>query len=218
MAGSHHDHKPAAPDYGGEDLGVTGKLPKVHTVRIDRPEPEDTSFIAATFKGLGITLRHFFRNVATKRDIETIRYPEERKPYPERNRGLHRLTLRDDGNVRCVACMMCPTVCPAQCITIVPDDTGDPRVEKAPLSFEIDELRCVVCGLCVEACPCDAIRMDTGVHAPPVELRAEGIMTKDMMMKLGTRSVATQGGIGKDWREEQPEQQYDPVHPDKIKH
>ena len=102
-----------------------------------------------------------------KTDIATIEYPEEKKAYPERHRGLHRLMLRDDGQVRCVACMMCPTVCPAHCITIVPEEAPDGRIEKRPKIFEIDELRCVVCGLCAEACPCDAIRMDTLDHAKP---------------------------------------------------
>ena len=100
-----------------------------------------------------------------KTDIATIEYPEEKMTYPERYRGLHRLMLRDDGQVRCVACMMCPTVCPAHCITIVPEEAPDGRIEKRPEIFEIDELRCVVCGLCAEACPCDAIRMDTLEHA-----------------------------------------------------
>jgi len=72
--------------------------------------------------------------------------------------------LREDGAVRCVACMCCPTVCPAHCITIIPEESDNPGIEKRPAVFEIDELRCVVCGLCVEACPCDAIRMDTFVH------------------------------------------------------
>ena len=98
--------------------------------------------------------------------------PRRRCTYPERFRGLHRLMLRDDGAVRCVACMCCPTVCPAHCITIVPEETGNGN-EKRPAIFEIDELRCVVCGLCVEACPCDAIRMDTGEHAHPTEKRVE---------------------------------------------
>jgi NADH-quinone oxidoreductase subunit I len=66
--------------------------------------------------------------------------------------------------------------------------------------FEIDELRCVVCGLCVEACPCDAIRMDTGLHAQPVEDRALAIETKASMMGRGIRSIAKQGGAGPDWR------------------
>jgi NADH-quinone oxidoreductase subunit I len=70
--------------------------------------------------------------------------------------------------------------------------------------FEIDELRCVVCGLCVEACPCDAIRMDTGIHAPPVEERADAIEDKDSMMKRGARSTAQQGGLGAEWRTQQP--------------
>ena len=95
-------------------------------------------------------------------EIETVQYPEEKVTYPERFRGLHRLMLRDDGAVRCVACMCCPTVCPAHCITIIPEESDSKGIEKRPAMFEIDELRCVVCGLCVEACPCDAIRMDTG--------------------------------------------------------
>ena len=83
-------------------------------------------YLPAIAEGLGVTFRHFvknfFGNVTGNRDkteIVTIEYPEEKKQYPERHRGLHRLMLRDDGQVRCVACMMCPTVCPAHCITIV---------------------------------------------------------------------------------------------------
>ena len=112
--------------------------------------------------------------------------------------------LRDDGRVRCVACMCCPTVCPANCITIVPAETDDKGVEKYPAVFEIDELRCVVCGLCVEACPCDAIRMDTGTHAMPVEERGDAIMTRERLLalseKMGDTSIATQGGKGEGWR------------------
>ena len=124
--------------------------------------------LPAIAEGLGVTFRHFVKNFfgnvtgqRKKTDIATIEYPEEKKAYPERFRGLHRLMLRDDGQVRCVACMMCPTVCPAHCITIVAEEAPDGSIEKRPEIFEIDELRCVVCGLCAEACPCDAIRMDT---------------------------------------------------------
>jgi NADH-quinone oxidoreductase subunit I len=188
---------------GLEVLSVSEQNPGVRTVRVNRPEHTEATFLSATIKGLGTTLKHFFKNVTTKSGIETVRYPEEKEPYPERNRGLHRLMLRDDGRVRCVACMCCPTVCPANCITIVPAETDDPDVEKYPAIFEIDELRCVVCGLCVEACPCDAIRMDTGLHAPAVDHRAGGVMDKDAMLALGDKSTAVQGGRGAVWRRTQ---------------
>ena len=144
--------------------------------------------------GLGVTLENLFKKPFT------VQYPEEKVKYPERFRGLHRLMLRDDGAVRCVACMCCPTVCPAHCITIIPAETDNKGIEKKPAVFEIDELRCVVCGLCVEACPCDAIRMDTGDHAKPVEDRADAVESLESMLARGIKSTAKQGGEGANWR------------------
>src|SRR5207253_8302147 len=97
--------------------------------------------------------------------------------------------------------MMWPTVCPAHCITIVPEEAADGRIEKRPRIFEIDELRCVVCGLCAEACPCDAIRMDTLEHAVPTTRRVDAILDKEELLSRGIRSTATQGGVGAFWRE-----------------
>ena len=59
--------------------------------------------------------------------ITTVQYPEEKVPYPEGYRGLHRLVPREDGKPRCVACYMCATICPAQCIYIEAGeyDAGD---------------------------------------------------------------------------------------------
>jgi NADH-quinone oxidoreductase subunit I len=166
------------------------------------------TYLIAIMEGLWVTFRHLVKNTIgnaigrrAKTDIATLSYPEEKKAYPARNRGLHRLMKRDDGEVRCVACMMCPTVCPAHCITIVPEEAPDGRIEKRPRIFEIDELRCVVCGLCVEACPCDAIRMDTKVHAPPTLRRADAILDREELLSRADKSTATQGGVGEFWRE-----------------
>ena len=111
-------------------------------------------------KGLSITIYHFFKGLATpKSKLVTIQFPEMRREYSHRYRGGHILNLRSDGTTRCVSCMMCPTICPAECITIEAAESDDPTVEKQPVKFEIDMLRCVFCGYCVDACPEDAIIM-----------------------------------------------------------
>jgi NADH-quinone oxidoreductase subunit I len=161
---------------------------------------EVQAYIPEFMKGLRVTMRHFFKNTkelvlgqkpdpvleGLEEGITTISYPEEKRPYPERFRGLHRLTLRDDGSPRCVACLCCSTACPAQCISIEAGEypEGDPRrgYERHPRTFVIDELRCIFCGYCVEACPCDAIRMDTGMHATPYDSRDQFIYEKDLLM------------------------------------
>lgn len=181
----------------------------VKKVSLERTTREQI-FLPAILEGLLTTARHFFKNTLTKGmgDIDTIRYGEPdvdvKDYYPERFRGVHRLMRRDDGSVRCVACMCCSTVCPAKCIYIVAEDRKDSN-EKGPESFVIDELKCVVCGLCVEACPCDAIRMDSRMHMPPSETRGEAVLSKVELMSRGTLSVAVQGGIGSDYRAAAPQ-------------
>ena len=170
-------------------------------IGVERPHGfGQQAFLPAIVKGLGVSMRHFFGNVANRAEVATIEYHEQQPHKPERYRGLHRLMHRDEGAVRCVACQCCSTACPAHCITIVAEETGNAN-EKRPAIFEIDELRCVVCGLCVEACPCDAIRMDTKLHAPPTLRRADAILDKEALLALGEQSIATQGGVGAFWRE-----------------
>jgi NADH-quinone oxidoreductase subunit I len=130
-------------------------------------------YIVEIVKGLWITARHFWVNlwrhtlqlvgIKTAKGAVTFQYPEERRPASPRLRSRHRLTRREDGTPRCVACMMCETVCPAHCIYIVAGEHPDPKIEKYPIRFDIDLGVCVFCGYCVEACPEDAIRMDTGI-------------------------------------------------------
>ncbi len=211
MAHGHEEHLPDAAAPGGAIgpvvVGVSEKNPRVRTVRLERaPLGVEATFLPAILVGLGVTARHFFRNVFGRKYTATVEYPDQKAVYPERFRGVHRLMKREDGTVRCVACMLCPTVCPAHCITIHPGEREDSN-EKFPVVFEIDELKCVVCGLCVEACPCDAIRMDTGNHMRPVAERGAGVLAKLDLLKDGGRSTAVQGGMGPDWdrRDDVPE-------------
>lgn len=111
-------------------------------------------YIPAAISGLILTLRHLFLQKKV-----TVQYPEETLPIGDNFRAHQRLTVDETGHVKCVACFMCSTACPAECITIVAEEDPDPEVEKVPRSFEIDMLRCIYCGYCEEACPKDAIVM-----------------------------------------------------------
>jgi NADH-quinone oxidoreductase subunit I len=214
--------------------------PHVGKIQYDRvkgtpvPLPQrdalEQSYLVEFVKGMGVTMRHFFKNTKsmfrgerpdavkdpTSEGITTLSYPEQKKVYPDRFRGVHRLTHRADGSPRCVACLCCSTACPAQCIYIEAGEypAGDARrgYERYPVKFVIDELRCIFCGYCVEACPCDAIRMDTGRHAVPYDSRDQFIYGKDMLMSL---TSATGEQVARNPRHEPG----DPTHPgiDRLK-
>lgn len=155
-------------------------------MKVARPKRGWTEqvYLIAIVKGLGITIRHFLANLIRPSRIETLQYPEQTKDMPAGYRGKHRLTKREDGSVRCVACFMCATACPADCIHIVAEDVGDNTVEKAPLSFDIDLLKCVFCGMCVEACPVDAIRMDSGQYTIADFTRQDFVISKEELMAV----------------------------------
>ena len=148
----------------------------IRVVKIKRAELNlwDKTYLPSLFQGLAITSGHFFRNLFLHafhgmgllkgiRAAVTFQYPEEQRPLSKRTRTRHRLTKREDGSPRCVACMMCETICPARCMNIVAQEHPDPNIEKMPKSFDLDLGMCVYCGYCVEVCPEDAIRMDTQI-------------------------------------------------------
>lgn len=130
-------------------------------------------YFVEIIRGSLITGRHFVVNmfyhtlkvlgVKTRRKgAVTIQYPEQKKKLASRHRSIHRLMTRKDGKPRCVACLLCVTVCPSECIYVEAAEDPDPEIQKYPAKFIIDLSRCCFCGFCVEACPEDAIRMDTG--------------------------------------------------------
>jgi NADH-quinone oxidoreductase subunit I len=114
----------------------------------------------------------------------TIQFPEEKRPTSGRYRGVHLLTVREDGTPKCVACYMCATVCPAECIYIEAGERPEQTIEKYPTRFEIDLLRCVYCGFCVDACPEEAIFMSRENDLVGTS-REELIIDRDRLMERG---------------------------------
>ena len=131
-----------------------------------RKKKDSVRYLPAILKGLIFTLSKMVFNLRNKKKMLTLNYPEEHYHYGPRFKGNHILTVKKDGNLRCTACMLCATHCPANCITITASEHDSPEVEKYPISYEIDILRCVFCGYCEEACPVDAIRMGPEWQTP----------------------------------------------------
>lgn len=121
-------------------------------------------YLIAILQGLWVTLLRFFQGFILRKKY-TIMYPEQRRDYSQRFRGMHFISVDKNKTENCTACFLCETVCPAECIHIVATERDDEEgqygvaKEKKPLSFDIDALRCCFCGFCEEACPKDAIKL-----------------------------------------------------------
>ncbi len=139
-------------------------------------------FVPQIIDGMKTTIRHLGRSLF-KTPI-TVQYPEqERKLRVENYRGVHRLNRDEEGRVACVACFMCSTACPANCIHIEADESPWDDREKFPTRFDIDELRCIYCGMCEEACPVDAIEL-THQFDLVGRSREEMILGKDKLLAI----------------------------------
>jgi NADH-quinone oxidoreductase subunit I len=140
-------------------------------------------YLPAIWDGMQTTVKHIFGPKMTQQ------FPEQRPQLPQNYRGVHRLNRDEKGRVKCVACYMCSTACPAHCIDIVAAPSPWPDREKYPELFVIDELRCIYCGMCEQACPCDAIEMTTLFDLTGLS-REEMMFDKEKLLSVFDRTVA----------------------------
>ncbi len=129
--------------------------------------------ILPLLQGLKITLSHLFKKPVT------LQYPDERPVVAPNYRGLHTLKVSHD-KAKCVACYLCPTVCPAKCITVEAGE--DANHDKYAAVYEIDMLRCIFCGYCVEACPVDALGMTQGFELAAYK-RSDCVYKKETLLE-----------------------------------
>lgn len=130
-------------------------------------------YLPGIIKGMGITLKHFFRKKPT------IQYPEQKREFSPVYRGRHILMRDENGAERCTACGLCALACPAEAITMTAAERkkGEEhlyREEKYAAVYEINMLRCIYCGLCEEACPKEAIFLTEDM--PPADYLREGFI------------------------------------------
>lgn len=133
--------------------------------------------------GLAVTFRHMKKSMMG--DVVTVSYPDQEPTIgnPLIYRGVHRLNKDEQGRVKCVACFLCATACPAHCIDIVGTESPWPDRDKYPQSFTIDELRCIYCGMCEEACPVDAIEL-TSLYNLTGRSREEMVFDKEKLLSV----------------------------------
>ena len=173
----------------------------VKWVRAPRMGLIEQLYIPAIVEGLQTTVRHAVGTLFGG-GSRTQQYPEVEPKLPGTYRGVHRLNRDEQGRVKCVACYMCSTACPAHCIDIVsaPAPKEWPDREKYPETFVIDELRCIYCGMCEQACPVDAIELTTlydltGLSREEMMFDKEKLLAVfDETVRTGTDPVRTRAG------------------------
>lgn len=142
-------------------------------------EGANTLLLSEIFRGMWLTLEHFFK------PPYTIYYPYEKGPLSPRFRGEHALRRYPTGEERCIACKLCEAICPAQAITIEAEPRGGDGSRRTT-RYDIDMTKCIYCGFCQEACPVDAI-----VEGPnfefATETREELLYNKEKLLSNGDK-------------------------------
>lgn len=136
-------------------------------------------------KGLGVTLRNFFKKPIT------VQYPKQMRNFHPRFRGAVGFVRdQETGKERCVGCGLCSAICPANCLTVVPgvDENG---IRNAKI-YLYDMNRCVFCGMCVEVCPELALVM-THEFELSVDDRSQLVLDAEAMLRLSDRELERTG-------------------------
>ena len=161
-----------APHYHG----VAGRPPRSRARLQLREEVTSGSDFLNPVKGFGVTFHQMFKK------IETVQYPEVKKPTAPRFHGRHQLNRWPDGLEKCVGCELCAWACPADAIYVEgADNTDEERFspgERYGRIYQINYLRCILCGLCIEACPTRALTM-TNEYELADDSRESLIYTKE---------------------------------------
>jgi NADH-quinone oxidoreductase subunit I len=143
---------------------------------------ETGQLVLAVGRALGITLRNFFRKPVT------LRYPDVKREYPDRFRGVLALTYdRETGEENCIGCRLCEYICPPQVIQVEMLKAEKRNYAK---TFTLELYSCEFCELCVQVCPTDAIIMLKTFDLATAD-RREMLLDKDRLHALSLQHEAS---------------------------
>ncbi len=137
-----------------------------------------------TLLGFLVTLKYYFSPAIT------YQYPKEKKPVPERFRGI--LAFHPE---ICISCEMCVRVCPSDVISMA-WERNEATKKKDLLWYQIDYAKCNVCRLCEEVCP---TKIKSIHHTNEYEMVFE--KRDDFIVKWGpsTEDTVTGGAAKQSW-------------------
>jgi NADH-quinone oxidoreductase subunit I len=132
--------------------------------------------VRAVGRAMGVTLRNLGRRPVT------VMYPDVRRQYPERFRGVLALSYDPEtGEENCIGCRLCEYICPPQVIKVEMLKAKERNWAK---SFSLELYACEFCELCVQVCPTDAIIMLRTFELATSDRRTL-LLDKDRLHALG---------------------------------
>jgi NADH-quinone oxidoreductase subunit I len=145
--------------------------------------------VGAVRRAMGITFLNFLRKPVT------VHYPEVKRVYPDRFRGVLALTYdKETGEENCIGCRLCEYICPPQVIKVEMLKAEKRNFAKV---FTLELYACEFCELCVQVCPTDAIIMMKSFDLATSD-RRELLLDKDRLHTIGLQfepSWATGTGL-----------------------
>ena len=129
--------------------------------------------VASTMR---VTLINLFRRPIT------VHYPDVKRVYPDRYRGVLALTYdQATGEENCIGCRLCEYICPPQVIKVEMLKAEKRNYAKV---FTLELYACEFCELCVQVCPTDAIIMMKSFDLATAD-RREMLLDKDRLHAIG---------------------------------